>query len=148
MLIAKIENDSVTKVADYREWFRLIPSEEELRNKGFLRVSVFVAHDRLTEKLESCDAYIDGDLVYTVKAAAMTDDEIAAAKQSALVKIRADRNRRLADCDWVTVKSIDTGAAVPQEWAEYRQTLRNLPSYIEENELDPRTFDQWPGTPS
>ena len=42
--------------------------------------------------------------------------------------VRADRNSRLADCDWVVVKSSETGAAVPAAWATYRQALRDITS--------------------
>jgi hypothetical protein len=46
-------------------------------------------------------------------------------------RIRNERNRRLAACDWTQVADapVDTAA-----WAEYRQALRDLP----ESADDPR----------
>jgi len=40
--------------------------------------------------------------------------------------IRADRNRRLAECDWTQVA--DAPSASQYAWAEYRQKLRDLPA--------------------
>jgi len=40
--------------------------------------------------------------------------------------IRADRNKRLAECDWTQVA--DAPSAKQFAWAEYRQKLRDLPA--------------------
>lgn len=40
---------------------------------------------------------------------------------------RAKRIRLLADSDWVTLRSVESGTPVPQAWAQYRQALRDLP---------------------
>lgn len=54
--------------------------------------------------------------------------------------LRAERNRRLADCDWTQVADspVDKYA-----WAEYRQQLRDLPA----NTTDP-TAPVWPTAPA
>jgi hypothetical protein len=49
-----------------------------------------------------------------------TTEELAAA-------VRAERNTLLAATDWVLAKAYETQTRVPQEWAEYRQSLRDLP---------------------
>ena len=41
------------------------------------------------------------------------------------VKVRADRNTKLAECDWTQGKDIPD--AVSQPWAVYRQALRDVP---------------------
>lgn len=41
--------------------------------------------------------------------------------------VRCKRNELLADCDWVVVKSLETSTPVPQDWAAYRQALRDIP---------------------
>ena len=71
-----------------------------------------------------------------------TDNEDAtAAQQEAAYKaqkdaeqaaaIRAERDRRLAECDWVTIKAIDAsmdgfGIQLPKVWMDYRQALRDV----------------------
>jgi hypothetical protein len=45
--------------------------------------------------------------------------------------VRAERDRKLAECDWVTLKAIDAsndnlGIQLPQVWMTYRQALRDI----------------------
>ena len=49
-------------------------------------------------------------------------------EQQASANIRAERNRRLVDCDWTQLSDApgDTGA-----WATYRQALRDISSQAE-----------------
>jgi hypothetical protein len=57
--------------------------------------------------------------------------------------LRQERNRRLAEVDWVTLKAYSTGTPVSEEWVTYMQTLRDLPSNTE----DPAN-PVWPVQPS
>ena len=69
------------------------------------------------------------------------NDEATAAQQEAAYKavkddeqaknVRADRDRKLAETDWVTLKAIDAsndglGIQLPQVWMTYRQALRDI----------------------
>ena len=60
-----------------------------------------------------------------------------------LKELRQERNKRLAECDWVTLKAYSTDTPVPEEWKVYMQALRDLPSVTE----DP-TNPVWPVQPS
>ena len=40
---------------------------------------------------------------------------------------RNQRDRLLAESDWVTIRATDTGDPVPTEWLDYRQALRDIP---------------------
>lgn len=42
--------------------------------------------------------------------------------------LREERDRRLLASDWIIVKSMEKGTPIPQEWKDYRQALRDLPS--------------------
>ncbi len=42
--------------------------------------------------------------------------------------IRAQRNGMLAGCDWTQIADASLGAHTAEEWAAYRQELRDLPS--------------------
>ena len=71
-----------------------------------------------------------------------TDNEDAtAAQQEAAYKaqkdaeqaksVRAERDRKLAECDWVTIKAIDAsadglGVQLPMVWINYRKALRDI----------------------
>ena len=69
------------------------------------------------------------------------NDEATAAEQESAYKaqkdaeqaksVRAERDRLLAECDWVTLKAIDAsndglGIQLPQVWMTYRQALRDI----------------------
>lgn len=41
--------------------------------------------------------------------------------------IRATRDNRLAECDWVVIKAYETNTNIPAIWEIYRQQLRDVP---------------------
>jgi len=57
------------------------------------------------------------------------DDETKAAKDAEAAKaVRADRDRRLAECDWVVIKNLELNQNIPGVWEVYRQGLRDVPA--------------------
>ena len=68
-----------------------------------------------------------------------TDAQLTAQKW---VAVRSDRNKRLAETDWVATKASETGVAVSDEWKTYRQSLRDVPT-----QSDPDNIT-WPTEPS
>jgi hypothetical protein len=134
-------------VGDYRELFGNTsfgtngPSDEFLAENNAKKVTVFKAHDRLTQKLVYCEAYDDGAFVSLVQLADLSAEEIQSAKDSAMAQIRGQRNQLLKDCDWT--QAVDCSIPKKTEWATYRQALRDLPASV----TDPRTFTDWPRNP-
>ena len=66
--------------------------------------------------------------------------------------LREERNKRLAECDWVVTKYAEYGYNIPKEWRTYRQALRDLPSISyrpELNEFGDLKMDSvaWPTPP-
>lgn len=43
------------------------------------------------------------------------------------IDVRAERDRRLAACDWVSLRAGDLGEPVPAAWQAYRAALRDVP---------------------
>lgn len=85
---------------------------------------------------------------------ALTADEIAAREAEeaeweagrtarALADLRAERNRRLAACDWTQAGDSPLGAELKAAWAAYRQALRDIP----ETAPDPAALE-WPELPA
>ena len=60
-----------------------------------------------------------------------------------LKELRAERNKRLTECDWVVIRATSTDTPIPEEWKAYMQALRDLPSTTE----DPAN-PVWPVQPS
>ena len=56
--------------------------------------------------------------------------------------VRAERDQRLAACDWVTLRALELAQQLPAEWAAYRAALRGVPD-------QPGFPDQidWPAAP-
>jgi len=134
-------------VGDYRELFSNTsfnssgPSDEFLTANNAKKVNAFKAYDRLTQKLVSCSAYDDGAFVSVVQVADMSAEEIQAAKDSAMAQLRATRNTLLTACDWTQIA--DCTIPKKDEWATYRQTLRDFPSTVS----DARSTITWPHNP-
>lgn len=134
-------------VGDYRELFANTsfppsgPSDEFLTANNAKKVNAFKAHDRLTQKLVSCDAYDDGEFVSIVQVASLSAEEIQAAKDSAMAQLRATRNTLLTACDWTQIP--DCTIPKKADWATYRQTLRDFPATVS----DARVSIDWPHNP-
>lgn len=57
-------------------------------------------------------------------------------------QVRAERDTRLAETDWVALKAVELGQPVPQEWSAYRQALRDITSQRNPFEIS------WPVAPA
>lgn len=44
------------------------------------------------------------------------------------VQVRADRSMRLAKCDWVALRALETAKPMEPAWFAYRQLLRDVPA--------------------
>lgn len=49
-------------------------------------------------------------------------------------ELRQERNKRLADADWVVIRATSTDTSVPEEWKTYMQALRDIPANTEDPE--------------
>lgn len=45
--------------------------------------------------------------------------------------VRAERDRRLAESDWIVARAYERGEQVPGEWQTYRQALRDITTQTE-----------------
>ena len=61
-------------------------------------------------------------------------------------RIRAERNRLLAETDWVVIKARENGGQVPAAWKTYRVALRDLPA--EQSDKTKYSEITWPTQPS
>ena len=64
--------------------------------------------------------------------------------------LRIERNRRLAETDWVVIRAYSQKQDVPEDWINYMQTLRDLPATAEP-QLDDAgnlTNVSWPEVPA
>jgi hypothetical protein len=57
--------------------------------------------------------------------------------------VRVDRDRRLAECDWVVARAFEMSEPVRPDWALYRSALRELPQ-----QAGFPTAIEWPDKPA
>ena len=62
--------------------------------------------------------------------------------ERAWTAVRAQRDARLAECDWIVARSTEAGGLVPEVWRVYRQALRDITE-----QSDPVDID-WPSIPA
>ena len=119
-------------VADYREVFKgtSFPasgiSDSFLAENNAVKVSVFLAHDRVTEKLVPCEPYVQDGFAYTVQVAPKTEEELTADRESKAAEVRKQRDDLLAQSDWRVIKAMEQDGQLESEWATYRQSLRDI----------------------
>lgn len=145
MLIAKVEDGTVLEVAEHQAMFISNvfpdggPTAEWMAEHSCMHVNLFKPHDRMTQVIERCEPYIEGEWVYLIQVRDMTNEEIEAEKQAAMAQLRTERNRLLAATDWRYRKDLTTTA----EWDTYCQALRDFPTTVEDARL-PYTFPSAP----
>jgi hypothetical protein len=55
--------------------------------------------------------------------------------REAWAAFRAERDRRLAETDWIVARAYERGEPVPEVWAAYRQALRDLPKRLTDEQV-------------
>lgn len=132
MLIAKVQDNTVVEVSDYRNLFpntsfpQSGPDAEFLTANDCMTVTVWKIYDQLTEKLVAVSPYIEGNTVYTIDVKPLTPEEIAANTESQWAKVRSQRDSLLSSCDWTQLP--DVTLSNKTEWITYRQELRDITS--------------------
>jgi hypothetical protein len=94
------------------------------------------SYDPLTHKLQQAaePVLVNGAWILSKTVVPLTAEEIQDSYDAEATLVRAQRDRLLAESDWVTVKAVDQnaqdnlGIQVPQVWLDYRQALRDITS--------------------
>lgn len=130
---------------------------ESLTNKAEGNVAVDTA--MFSTHLPMCYTYTDGGFVLKDNADALMGElaarieaeeaeRVAAEEAEALAKaeeeVRNKRNALLAESDWISIMHRERGTAIPIEWYEYRQDLRNITEHANFPNLEEA---DWPVKP-
>ena len=77
--------------------------------------------NRLTEDMvEGTPELVDGTWTQVWQVVPLSQDD-------AERRVRTERDRRLAACDWVVIRAKELGQSVPIDWFTYRGDLRQVP---------------------
>lgn len=69
---------------------------------------------------------LEDRVVWTLSKRNKTQEELDKEKADWWKGHRIERNFKLAETDWVIIKSLELGTPVPAEWITYRQALRDI----------------------
>lgn len=118
------------------------PTNESEFNQYFFKVVGVTENGHAVESNNSDDFGITWYEIENIK------NELQAAEPLRLLRIQ--RDQLLSQTDYITLRAYSQGQAVPQEWADYMQALRDLPQTAEP-QLDENgnlTNVEWPTKPS
>lgn len=96
------------------------------------------AYDYRSNVSEGEPVRVDGTLTRNWVVTAASAEEIAEREARQWASVRADRNARLAACDWTQLADAPVNAA---DWTDYRQALRDVTT-----QTDPFNI-VWPAAP-
>ena len=118
-------------------------SYESTDEDGNTRTISFNESGHITTNLEGTHYHLTWNGSEIVK-----DDTAKAAHDLAeeWKQIRTERNRLLAETDWVVIKARENGGQVPAAWKTYRVALRDLPA--EQSDKTKYSEITWPTQPS
>ena len=84
------------------------------------------SYDAATQKLiEEAPVHVNDQWQRVWSVVALTTEEKATVDANQAAQVRADRNSRLAECDWTQLADTPADKAL---WATYRQELRDVTS--------------------
>ena len=159
MQIAKIKDNKVEEIGEHKDLFPNVgfpgglPTESWMSENSVMPVTVFRSYNGLTEKSTSVDPYIEDGVVYLHKIEALDDSQKAAAQtardNASAESTRAERNRRLAETDWMA----NSDVTMTDAWKTYRQALRDITKhsnwpYLKIPAPDGSGENDWPVKPS
>ena len=159
MQIAKIKDNQVESMGEHRELFSNVsfpatgPSSDWMTANSVMPVTMSRSYDRMTQKSTSVDPYIEDNVVYLHKIESLTDSEKTAAQTAETNRVaesqRAERNRRLAETDWMACSDV----TMSNDWKTYRQALRDITTHsnwpnLKVPDMDGSGDNDWPVKPS
>jgi hypothetical protein len=123
--------------------FPLLPEHIEPHGFGIYDFSMPPEHG-VFEKLEEVAPIksTDNGVYYQTRIIiTMNDEEIAVRTQQEWSMVRAQRNGKLAMCDWTQFSDVPMSDVKTAEWVSYRQALRDITT-----QSDPFNIN-WPVSP-
>ena len=131
MIVAIVNNGSIEQTGELSVLFPNVsfpasgPSDEWMAENNLVPVTYFKAYDAATQKLVSCEAYLEDGAVYAVNVESLSADELAAKDAATIAANKSIRNKKLADCDWTQLGDVNLTADCKTAFTTYRQALRD-----------------------
>jgi len=159
MQIAIIKDNKVESMGEHQMLFPNVsfpssgPTSDWMTENSVMPVTMSRSYDRMTQKSTSVDPYIESGVVYLHKIESLSDSEKTAVQTEANNKQaesqRAERNRRLAETDYMALSDV----TMSNDWKTYRQALRDITTHsnwpnLKVPDMDGSGDNDWPVKPS
>ena len=158
MKIARLDGSTVGEIADHKTLFPNVsfpstgPDATWLSANSCAEVVKFLAFDSATQRSDPADPYLDGGKVYTRRVVDLSAQEqaaiVTASNDAAATRNRAERDRRLAETDYLALSDVTMSDAM----TTYRQALRDITTHANWPNLVYPDIDgsdgDWPTKPS
>lgn len=148
MTFARIENGSIVEYPVYEGDIRLRYSNVSFPSpfiapEGYALIADAPppAYNYRKNVTEDAPLFIDGKWTRNWVVTDATAHEVTERIAQQWAIIRTGRNKRLADCDWTQLPDAPLSNIEMQQWAAYRQALRDITT-----QTDPFAI-VWPETP-
>ena len=135
MKIARLDGSTVGEIADHKTFFPNVsfpstgPDATWLAANSCAEVEKFLAFDSGTQRSDPADPYLDGGKVYTRRVVDLSAEEqaaiVTASNDAAATRNRAERDRRLAETDYMALSDVTMSDAM----TTYRQALRDITTH-------------------
>ena len=135
MKIARLDGSTVGEIADHKTLFPNVsfpstgPDATWLAANSCAEVVKFLAFDSATQRSDPADPYLDDGKVYIRRVVNLSSDEqaavVTAANDAAAKHNRAERDRRLAETDYLALSD----ATLTSDMTTYRQALRDITTH-------------------
>ena len=131
MKIARLDGSKVGEIADHKTLFPNVsfpasgPDATWLADNSCAEVVKFLAFDSATQKSEGVDPYLDDGKVYTRRVVDLTLDDIASRTAALEASNRKQRDRLLAETDYMALTDVPMSSGV----TAYRQALRDITTH-------------------
>jgi len=132
MIVAIVNDGAIEQTGDLSVLFPNVsfpasgPSSEWMAENNLVPVTYFKLHDAATQKLVSCEAYLEGDDVFAVTVESLSDEELAVRGESIKAGNRNVRNQKLRDTDWTQLLDVTLTVDCKTAFATYRKALRDM----------------------
>jgi hypothetical protein len=120
------------KLANPNTSFPSVASDATMAEYGAMRV-YFSTRPELTDTQvleEDTPVFSNEDQRWTqvLRVRDMTVEEVTSRNDTQAAQVRAQRDTKLAETDWIVIKNLELNANIPGAWEVYRQALRDVPT--------------------
>src|SRR5690625_4003181 len=107
-----------------------VTTADKSNDPAWIQITEQQYHEALVGMQEGKVVTIDGGFAVIDKPEPEPEPQPEPTSEQLAEAARAQRDALLSHCDWVAIRANELGEPVPQDWASYRQALRDIPEQV------------------